>query len=181
MALKATIYKVELDVSDMDRPHYGSYSLTLARHPSETEQRLMVRLLAFALYASDTLRFGRGLSTENEADVFERDATGMVERWIDVGTPDPRDIRKACGQAAQVTVLTYGRTVDVWWRQNADLLSAQRNLTVLRLPVATSEALAGLAARNMSIQCVIDDGVLWFTAGETTVQVQPDWLLRQDA
>lgn len=180
MALKATIYKVELDVSDMDRQHYCSYSLTLARHPSETDQRLMMRLLAFALYASDTLRFGRGLSTENEADVFECDATGMIERWIDVGTPDPRDIRKACGQAAQVTVLAYGRTVDVWWRQHGDMLSGQRNLAVLRLPVATSEALADLAARNMSVQCVIDGGVLWFTTGEKTVQIEPDWLLRQD-
>lgn len=180
MALKATIFKAELQVSDMDRHHYGTHALTLARHPSETDERLMVRLLAFAMYASDTLRFGRGLSTEDEADLFEQDATGLIERWIDVGTPDPRDIRKACGQARHVTVLTYGRTVDVWWRQHGETLSGQRNLSVLRLPLQTSDALAALAARNMNIQCVIQDGIIWFTAGEVTVQVEPEWLRGED-
>ena len=180
MALKATIFKAELHVSDMDRQHYGTYPLTLARHPSETDQRLMVRLLAFAMYAGDGLRFGRGLSTEDEADLFEQDPTGLIERWIDVGTPDPRDIRKACGQSKQVVVLTYGRTVDIWWRQHGEALSGQRNLAVLRLPAETGEALAALAARNMSLQCVIQDGIIWFTAGEVTVQVEPEWLLRHD-
>jgi uncharacterized protein YaeQ len=180
MALKATIFKAELHVSDMDRQHYGSYTLTLARHPSETDQRLMVRLLAFAMYASDGLRFGRGLSTEDEADLFEQDPTGLIERWIDVGTPDPRDIRKACGQSKQVVVLTYGRTVDVWWRQHGEALSGQRNLAVLRLTAETGEALAALAARSMSLQCVIQDGIIWFTAGEVTVQVEPEWLLGPD-
>jgi uncharacterized protein YaeQ len=180
MALKATIFKVDLQVSDMDRQHYGSYALTLARHPSETDQRLMVRLLAFAMLASDDLRFGRGLSSEDEADLFEADPTGQIDHWIDVGTPDPRDIRKACGQARQVTLLTYGRAVDIWWRQNGPALSGQRNLTVLRLPAETTEALAALAARTMSLQCLVQDGILWLTAGDVTIQVEPEWLLRQD-
>ena len=180
MALKATIFKVDLQVSDMDRQHYGSYSLTLARHPSETDQRLMVRLLAFAMLASDDLRFGRGLSSEDEADLFEQDPTGQIEHWIDVGTPDPRDIRKACGQARQVTLVTYGRAVDVWWRQHGQALSGQHNLAVLRLPAETTEALAALAARTMSLQCLIQDGIFWLTAGEVTIQVEPEWLLRQD-
>ncbi|MFO8004155.1 YaeQ family protein [Thioalkalivibrio sp.] len=180
MALKATIFKVELQVSDLDRPHYGSYLLTVARHPSETDERLMVRLLAFALYASDGLRFGRGLSTEDEADLFEQDPTGLIERWIDVGTPDPRDIRKAGGLSKQVVVLTYGRTVDVWWRQHGAVLSGQRNLAVLRLPAETGAALAALAARNMSLQYLIQDGSLWLTAGEVTIQVEPEWLLRHE-
>ena len=181
MALKATIFKVELQVSDVDRQHYGSYPLTVARHPSETDQRLMVRLLAFAILASDDLRFGRGLSSEDEADLFEPDPTGQIEHWIDVGTPDPRDIRKACGQARQVTLVTYGRAVDVWWRQHGPALSGQRNLAVLRLPAETTEALAGLAARNMSLQCLIQDGTLWLTAGEVTIQVEPEWLLHWDS
>ena len=180
MALKATIFKVDLQVSDMDRQHYGSYALTLARHPSETDQRLMVRLLAFAMLASEDLRFGRGLSSEDEADLFEADPTGQIDHWIDVGTPDPRDIRKACGLARQVTLLTYGRAVDVWWRQHGPALSGQRNLTVLRLPAETTEALAALAARTMSLQCLIQDGILWLTAGDVTTQVEPEWLLRQD-
>lgn len=176
MSLKATIFKAELHVSDMDRSQYGSYTLTLARHPSETDERLMLRLLAFCLYASDRLQFGRGLSTEDEADLFDQDLTGTILRWIDVGTPDPRDIRKACGQARQVVVLTYGRTVDIWWRQHRDLLSKPDNLAVCKLPVETSEALAALAARNMSVQCSIEDGIAWFTCGDVTVQVALEWL-----
>ena len=181
MALKATIFKVDLQVSDMDRPHYGSYALTVARHPSETDQRLMVRLLAFAMLAGEDLRFGRGLSSEDEADLFEPDPTGRIEHWIDVGTPDPRDLRKACGQARQVTLVTYGRAVDVWWRQHGPALSGQRNLTVLRLPSEATEALATLAARNLSLQCLIQDGILWLSAGEVTIQVEPEWLLRRDS
>jgi len=180
MALKATIFKVELQVSDMDRPHYGSYPLTIAQHPSETHERLMVRIFAYAMFASDQLRFGRGLSSEDEADLFEADPTGQIERWIDVGTPDPRDIRKACGQARQVTVVTYGRAVDVWWRQHGPTLAGQRNLTVVRLPVATTETLAMIATRNMDLQCLIQDGITWLTVGETTIQVEPEWLLGRD-
>ncbi len=176
MALKATIFKADVQISDLDRHYYGSHSLTLARHPSETDERLMVRLLAFCLYASEALRFGRGLSTEDEADLLEPDPTGSIQHWIDVGTPDPRDIRKACGRAERVTVLTYGRTVDVWWRQHREVLSAQRNLIVLRLPVATGETLAALASRNMTVQCTIQDGVAWLTSGETTVEAHPELL-----
>jgi uncharacterized protein YaeQ len=176
MALKATIFKADVQVSDLDRHYYAGHSLTLARHPSETDERLMVRLLAFCLHASETLRFGRGLSTEDEADLLEPDATGSVRHWIDVGTPDPRDIRKACGRAGRVTVLTYGRTADAWWRQHREILSAQRNLTVLRLPVAISETLAALVARSMSIQCTIQERVVWLTAGEATLEVQPEVL-----
>ena len=171
MALKATIFKAEVQVSDMDRQYYGSHSLTLARHPSETDQRLMVRLLAFCLYASDSLRFGRGLSTEDEADLFDLDATGSIERWIDVGTPDPRDIRKACGQSRHVSVLTYGRTVGVWWRQHGEALSGLSNLTVLNLPAQMGEALGALASRSMSIQCTIQDGIAWVACGDQTVEV----------
>lgn len=176
MALKATIFKADVQVSNLDRHYYGSHSLTVARHPSETDERLMVRLLAFCLHASETLRFGRGLSTEDEADLMEPDATGSVQHWIDVGTPDPRDIRKACGRAGRVTVLAYGRTVDVWWRQHREALSAQRNLTVLRLPAVTSETLAALASRSMSVQCTLQDGVAWFTSREATIEVHLEML-----
>jgi uncharacterized protein YaeQ len=181
MALKATIFKAEVHVSDMDRSQYGSYALTLARHPSETDQRLMLRLLAFCLYASDRLQFGRGLSTEDEADLYEPDLTGRILRWIDVGTPDPRDIRKACGQSRQVVVLSYGRSVDIWWRQNRDALGKPENLTVLKVAAETSEALAALVARNMNIQCSIQDGIVWFTCADVTIQVVLEWLKRAGA
>lgn len=173
MALKATIFKVDLQISDMDRHYYGQHSLTLARHPSETDERMMVRVLAFALFASEGLQFGKGLSTDDEADLYEQDLTGLITRWIDVGTPDERDIRKACGRAAQVVVVGYGRTAQTWWDLNRSKLEKHDNLTVLWLPQETSQALADLAERSMQIQCSIQDGVAWFTSGETSLQVEP--------
>src|SRR4051794_1616348 len=104
MALKSTVFKVELAVADIDRGYYEDHLLTLARHPSETDERMMVRLLAFALHAHPLLAFGRGLSSADEPDLWQRDLTGTIERWIDVGLPDERDVRKACGRAPDVHV-----------------------------------------------------------------------------
>lgn len=115
MALKATVFKAELQVADMDRHHYGTYNLTLARHPSETDERMMVRVLAFALFADPALGFGKGLCVDDEPDLWQKDLTGVIERWIDVGQPDEKWIRKACGRAREVVVLAYGRALEVWW------------------------------------------------------------------
>src|SRR6202165_3675547 len=108
MALQSTIFKAELTVSDLDRNHFATHSLTLARHPSETDERMMVRLLAFALNADEALEFGRGLSAEGEPDLVKKDLTGAIELWIDVGLPDEREIRKAAGRARAVKVYVYG-------------------------------------------------------------------------
>src|SRR3981189_3155545 len=116
MALKSTIFKAELAVADIDRGYYGDHSLTIARHPSETDERMMVRLLAFALHHTAALAFGSGLSTEDEPDLVRRDLTGAIEQWIDVGLPDERDVRKAFGRANEVLVYSYGgRAVALWW------------------------------------------------------------------
>ena len=116
MALKATIFKVELALADLDRNLYDTFNLTLARHPSENDARMMVRLLAFAGCADPALAFGRGLSTDDEPDLWRRDLTGAVEQWILVGLPDEREVRKACGRAAEVVVFAYGdKAADVWW------------------------------------------------------------------
>ena len=118
MALKATVFKADLSVADIDRGYYRDHALTLARHPSETDERMMVRLLAFALHADDALAFGRGLSAEDEADLVRRDLTGAVELWIDVGLPDERDLRKACGRSPEVHVYAYGgRACALWWEK----------------------------------------------------------------
>jgi uncharacterized protein YaeQ len=118
MALKSTICKAELAVADIERGYYGNHAVTLARHPSETDERMMVRLLAFALHADDALAFGRGLSADGEPDLWQRDLTGTIEQWIDVGLPDEREVRKACGRAREVHVLAYGgRAVDLWWQR----------------------------------------------------------------
>jgi uncharacterized protein YaeQ len=174
MAQGATVYRTDLTVSDIDRGVYSQHALTLARHPSETEERLMVRLLAFALFADDALVFGRGLSTEDEADLWQRDATGTIERWIDVGLPAEKDIRKACGRARAVVVLAYGaRRVEQWWSDNAAALSRLANLQVLTLAAAETEALQALAARSMTLTCTVQDGHVWLADERTTVEVAP--------
>jgi uncharacterized protein YaeQ len=116
MAIKSTIFKARLNIADMDRPYYGEHTLTLARHPSETDERMMVRLLAFALFADERLEFGRGLSAEDEPALWRKDYSGAIERWIEVGLPDEKALRKAAGRAAEVIVVAYGgRAMDVWW------------------------------------------------------------------
>lgn len=174
MALKATIYKAELQVSDLDRHYYQEHSLTLARHPSETDERLMVRLLAFALHASPSLAFGRGLSSEDEADLWDIDPTGAIALWIDVGLPDERDIRRACHRARRVVVLGYGgRAAEVWWQQNAGKLAGYDNLTVLNLTAADSQALTTLAGRNMKLQCTLQEGLVWLGDTANSLEFAP--------
>src|SRR5262245_36865574 len=132
MALKATIFKAEIHVADMDRQYYGDHSLTLARHPSETDERMMVRLLAFALPSHSGLSFGKGLSTDDEPDLWQRDLTGGIDLWIEVGLPDERRLRRACGRARQVRVYCYGGNgAEVWWRQNGPDLQRNDNLAVV--------------------------------------------------
>lgn len=174
MALKATIFKAELQLSDLDRQHYGNYSLTLARHPSETDERLMVRLLAFALYASEYLSFCKGISDEDEPDLWEMDLSGNLERWIEVGLPDEKRLRKACGRARQVVVLSYGgRAADIWWQQNQSALAKQEKLTVLNLPASQSQALAALAERTMNLSCTIQEGQVWLSSSGDDLQLEP--------
>jgi len=172
MALKSTIFRATLNVSDLDRGHFGEHVLTLARHPSETDERMMVRVLAFALNADERLEFGRGISTDDEPALWRKDDTGRILDWIEVGLPDERLLRRAAGRADQVTVLAYGgRTVDIWWQKDAATLSKLANLKVLALAQEESKALAALAARSMELSCTIQDGQLWFSAGETTLSI----------
>ena len=170
MALKATIFKVELSVADIDRGYYADHSLTIARHPSETDERMMVRILAFALHAGERLEFGRGLSSEDEPDLVERDLTGAIERWIDVGLPDEREVRKACGRARAVDVLAYGgRAAELWWEGARVTLDRQERLSVLEVDPETSRALAKMAGRSMSIQVTIQDSHISITDGESAI------------
>jgi uncharacterized protein YaeQ len=170
MALKSTIFRCTLAVADVDRGHYGEHALTLARHPSETDERMMVRLLAFALHAGEDVEFGRGLSAEDEPDLWQRDLTGEIVRWIDVGLPDERLLRKACGRAREVHVLAYGgRAVDLWWEGNRDRLERQERLAVREVPAEASRALAELADRSMRLQVTIQDGHVLVVAGDAVV------------
>ncbi len=173
MALKATIFKAELQIADMDRHYYHDHALTLARHSSETDERMMVRLLAFALHAHEALAFGKGLSADDEPDLWQKDLTGVIETWIDVGQPDEKRIRKACGRANQVFIYTYGgRSADIWWEQNSGNLERIKNLTVMNLPLDTSRALAKLARLKMQLHCTVQDGQIWLADNDDRVQIE---------
>ena len=176
MALNATIFKAVVQISDMDRGYYNEHALTVARHPSETDERMMVRLLAFSLHASVALEFGRGLSTDDEPDLWDRDLTGAIRTWIDVGLPDEKRIRKACGRADHVFVYSYGvQAPRVWWSQLGSKLEKVRNLTVVRLPAETRD-LARLAERNMRLSCTIQERQIWFSNDAASVVIEPESL-----
>lgn len=170
MALKSTVFRATLTVSDLDRGHFGDHVLTLARHPSETDERMMVRVLAFALHADERLQFGRGLSTEDEPALWCKDDTGRILDWIEVGLPDEKLLRRAAGRAERVYLLAYGgRTVDLWWQKEGPGLARLTNLTVQAIEVDDSRALAALAERSMTLTCTLQDGQIWFSAGDTTL------------
>ena len=178
MALNATIYKANLQIADMDRHYYHDHALTLARHPSETDERLMVRVLAFARHASESLSFAQGRvgaalkSSDDEPDLWQKDLTGLVELWIEVGLPDERSIRQACNRAKQVIVYTYGgHKADRWWNQNRRALERAKNLTVVNLSPETTNALAALAQRDLELNCTIQDGQIWIGDGKERVEV----------
>ncbi len=174
MAPKATVYKAELQVSDMDRHYYAEHNLTLAQHPSETDQRLMVRLLAFALYAQERLEFGRGLSDEEEPDLWRRDYTGDIEQWIDLGQPDESRIKKACGRAQQVVVITYsGNAADIWWNRIAPSLTRLKNLSVIDIPTDIVEQLITLLQRGMRLTAMIQDGELQLMSDNANIALTP--------
>jgi len=178
MASNAAIHRVELNVADMDRYHYADHSLTIARHPSETEERMMVRLLAFALWSHERLEFGRGIDAAEEPGLWQRDLTGRIERWIDVGLPDERRIRQACGQSDEVIVLAYGgRAAELWWDKVKGELPKGRKLSVVIVAPETTEALARLAQRTMSAQFLVQEGERWLALGEERFPVELEWRL----
>ncbi len=174
MATNATIYRVELQVSDMDRHYYASHAFTLAQHPSETPVRLMVRLVAFALFADERLEFGRGLGNVEDPDLWLRDYTGDVVRWIDLGQPDESRIRRACARSGQVVVLNYaGGAADAWWARIENSLTRLGNLTVLDLAPDDAEALTGLLERSMRLTAMIQDGELQLMSDRMNVALTP--------
>ncbi len=174
MALTATTYKTELVISDMDRHYYATHVLTLAKHPSETDERLMVRLLVFALRADERLLFGKGLSSDDEPDLWRKDLTGDILEWIELGQPDEQRIRKACGRARQVVVVNYsGRGADIWWEKNRSQLERVKNLTVIDIDAAAVGELAALAERNMRLQCLIQDGQVQMLTANAAVTIDP--------
>lgn len=175
MALRATVYKADLHIADTDRAYYASHALTLARHPSETDERMMVRLLAYALHAdeTDTLSFTRGLSEADEPDIWRLDLTGAIQLWLETGLPDERRILKACGRSERVVVMAYGRNASLWWEGVRNKLSRADKLHVFILDADSTQALARLAQRKMVLNVNVQDDTVWVSSdqGEATVQL----------
>ena len=178
MATKATICKLQLNVADIDRGYYAEHRLTLARHPSETDQRMMARVVAFALNAGEGLEFGRGISTADEPDLWLRDLTGQIERWIEVGLPEPERLRKARGRSGAVTVYCYtDRSVNLWWDRVADDLAGVDNLLIVNLRQHDPNELATLAGRNMKLHCTVQEGSVLVSGDESTASLELEVLL----
>jgi len=178
MALKATIHKAQLQIADMDRHVYGDHSLTIARHPSETDERMMVRVLAYALNVpADDLRgrleFTKGLSDADEPELWQLDLTGDVVHWVDLGQPDERRLMKAHGRSERVSVYSYASSTDVWWRGIEGKLTRAPKLAVWQIPAEQSQALAGLAERSMQLQISIQDGSIYVSTASASVEVHP--------
>lgn len=177
MAQKATIYKVELSVSDMDRHYYETHKLTIAKHPSETDERMMVRLLAFALNAHEQLEMTKGISTDDEPDIWQKSLSDELELWIALGLPSDKVVRQSCAKAQKVVIYTYGgRTADVWWDKIQNSTSRFDNLKVMSLSEQATSELAGLADRSMKLQVNIQDGDVMVSVGDQIVYVTPTTL-----
>lgn len=182
MALKSTIHKANLQIADIDHGYYADHALTLARHPSETDERMMVRLVALALQAhrlqSDcqgdgTLAFGAGLSNPDEPDVWLRDYTGRTRVWMEVGQPEDKPIAKACSRADAVLLYAHGHAAEVWWRGIENKLTRLDKLQVWRIPTSAAQELAALAERSMQLQATLQEGLLMLGNSARQVEVEP--------
>lgn len=174
MALRSTIYKAEVNVADTDRHYYATRQLTIARHPSETDLRMMVRLLAFALNAHEDLSFTKGLSDTDEPDVWLKDLTGAIKLWIEVGQPEERRLLKASGRADRVIVYCYGgHASEIWFNSVKNKLEKARNLQVISFAQDAVNAMAKLAQRSMSLNYTIQDGVVHLTSDAGEISIEP--------
>ena len=176
MAIKATIYKADLSIADMDRNYYQEHSLTIARHPSETEERVMIRVLAYALHADPALAFTKDLFDVDEPALWLKDLTGAIDLWIEVGQPDEKRLLKAAGRGEKVIVYSYSATSSIWFKGIANKIERAKNVSVINIPADISAQLEKMASRSMALQCTIQDGQVWLTDGTDTVLVEREAL-----
>ena len=178
MALKATIFKARIELADMDRAVYGDHDLVIARHPSETDERMLIRLLAFALNVPadgdhGALEFGKDMWDADEPALLQKDLTGQITHWIDVGQPDEKRMLRTSARAGRVSVYSFASSTPGWWKGIADHLTRCRNLTVWQVPPEQSRAMAALAQRSMKLQVTVQDGAIWIGDGARSVEVAP--------
>tara|TARA_R110002049_G_scaffold152214_4_gene316205 strand:- start:907 stop:1467 length:561 start_codon:yes stop_codon:yes gene_type:complete len=182
MALKATIHRANISFSDLDLNRYGDHSLTIARHPSETDERMMIRLLAFVLNAPDTsdggtLEFGKDLWEADEPALYQKDLTGLMVHLIEVGQPEEKRITRVCSRSRRVSVYCFSATAEAWWAGMSGRMSRMSNLNVWQIPPDQSRALSELADRSMNLNITIQEGTIWVEEGDQSVEVTPVRLL----
>lgn len=171
MALKATIYKADLQIADMDRHYYADHQLTLAQHPSETIERLMVRILAFARFADEQLSFTKDLFETDEPALWQKDLTGQLEKWIEVGLPDENKVKKASARCRELAIIVYGTQVDEWWNRNSKIKNLN-NVSVWQLSIATTQAIQALCERTMQLQLNIIDGEWTLSSDKGSISIE---------
>ncbi|QPG05243.1 YaeQ family protein [Salinimonas marina] len=164
MALKATIFKADISITDMDRNYYHDHNLTIARHPSENDARMMLRIVAFIVNAHEQLQFTKGLSDDEVPDLWQKSFSDEIELWLELGQPSEQRIKKGCNQSQQMMIYSYAdRSFDVWWKKEQNKLQTKKNLSVFTLPESLSATLANAVGRSMQIQVTIQDGQIWLT------------------
>jgi uncharacterized protein YaeQ len=178
MALKAIIHKAQIQISDMDRHVYGEHLLTIARHPSETDERMLIRMLAYALNAPASndhgaLELAKSLWDSDEPDLWQRDLTGSVVHWLEVGQPDDRRLSKASSKADAVSVYSFSASTPIWWAALQNKLTRMPKVAVWQIDAEQSQALAALVGRTMQWQVSIQDGTVWVSDGPRTVEITP--------
>lgn len=173
MAANATIHKLNLNIANMDTHYYAEHNLTLAKHPSENDLRLMVRVLAFINNANDDLIFCKGISEDDEPDLWQKDLSGDIKLWIDLGQPDEKRIKKACGKSEKVIIYTYqDGMASAWFKQMGKVLKRFKNLEVIYLKIDGD--ITNLAQRSMNLQANISDYELTLIQDEESVFVTQD-------
>lgn len=171
MAEKATICKANITLSDMDRHYYGDLNLTIAQHPSETDERMMVRLLSFCYCAADNLAFTRGLSSADEPDLWLKSDDGRILEWIEVGQPAPDRLKKAQGVAQKVRVFAYGRGMDIWWKTNAAAIQSLSKVTTCYFDAAELQDLTKLAAKTMNLTISITETIAYISSADHNISI----------
>ena len=178
MALKATIHKAQLQIADMDRGVYADHVVTLARHPSEADERMMIRVLAFALNVlgddnAGQLEFAKDLWDVDEAALWHQDYTEAIQHWIDVGQPDDKRLMRAAGRAERVSVYSFSSSTPVWWKGLQSKITRADNIAVWQIEAEQSQALARLAERTVQLQVTVQDGTVWLSTGKESVEITP--------
>lgn len=185
MSLKATIYKAQLQIADMDRNVYADHNVTIARHPSETDERMMIRLLAFALNVpaddhAGHLEFAKDLWDVDEPALWHKDYTEAIQHWIDVGQPDDKRLMRVVSRSERVSVYGFSSSTDVWWKNIANKLTRANNLTLWQIEAAQSQSLARLAQRSMQLNVSVQDGAIWMSTNADSVEITPIKLMGAD-